>query len=151
MSLNGLNRHSTAPCSSSRGRAVLSVLAVMKIIGISCHVASILLKVRSVHPGHGDVEDQAFGLTEQPDARNSSADEKVRTQSQTRSTGRAGIHAPIHRHQQLDTRGRSVACVTVAPFPSNNAPGPDRRPLDFGIGCAPNARSWAPHMSHRSP
>jgi hypothetical protein len=36
VSLNGLNRHSTAPSSSSRGRTVLSVLAVMKMIGISC-------------------------------------------------------------------------------------------------------------------
>ena len=35
MSLNGLNRHSTAPCSSSRVRTVLSVVAVMKMIGIS--------------------------------------------------------------------------------------------------------------------
>ena len=36
VSLKGLNRHSTAPSSSSRGRAVLSVLAVMKMMGISC-------------------------------------------------------------------------------------------------------------------
>src|ERR1700733_14540925 len=35
VSLNGLNRHSTAPRSSSRVRTVLSVLAVMKMIGIS--------------------------------------------------------------------------------------------------------------------
>src|ERR1700688_1919195 len=35
VSLNGLNRHSTAPWSSSRVRTVLSVLAVMKMIGIS--------------------------------------------------------------------------------------------------------------------
>src|SRR6202034_3711209 len=36
VSLNGLNRHSIAPCSSNRGRTVLSALAVMKMIGIAC-------------------------------------------------------------------------------------------------------------------
>jgi hypothetical protein len=36
VSLNGLNRHSTAPCASTRERTVLSPLAVMKTIGISC-------------------------------------------------------------------------------------------------------------------
>src|SRR3712207_6690796 len=33
-SLNGLARHSTAPCARRRGRTVLSPLAVMKTIGI---------------------------------------------------------------------------------------------------------------------
>ena len=35
VSLNGLNRHSTAPCPSSWARTVSSLLAVMKTIGIS--------------------------------------------------------------------------------------------------------------------
>jgi len=35
VSLKGLNRHSTAPCSSKRGRRVSSPRAVMKMIGIS--------------------------------------------------------------------------------------------------------------------
>src|SRR4029450_10990446 len=36
VSLNGLNRHSTAPFASTRLRIVLSPLAVMKTIGIVC-------------------------------------------------------------------------------------------------------------------
>src|SRR5512145_3462191 len=79
-SLNGLNRHSTAPCASRRGRMVLSPLAVMKTIGISC-----CRRINSCCSSGPDMLGIAMSRNRQLvsltafDARNASADENAWT------------------------------------------------------------------------
>jgi hypothetical protein len=80
VSLNGLNRHSTAPCSSTRRRTLSSARAVMKTIGICCRRC-----VSSRWRSGPDMPGMAMSRIRQlvwptlSDARNSSADENART------------------------------------------------------------------------
>ena len=63
VSLNGLNKHATAPAAMRRGWSDLSPCAVMKTIGMAISAAiQFLLKIWSAHPGQSDVEDQAVRL-----------------------------------------------------------------------------------------
>ena len=65
MSLNGLNRHSTAPSATRRDRTLRSP-AVMKMIGMCfCRLFQFSLQVRARHSRHGDVENQTASFIEE--------------------------------------------------------------------------------------
>ena len=79
VSLNGLNRHSTAPCSSRRGRTVSSPCAVMKTIGISCRATlQFPLEIGSATcPAWRCRGSGTWSGRRSSDARNASADENA--------------------------------------------------------------------------
>ena len=61
--MKGLNRHSTAPCSSTRGRTDFIFLAVIKMTGMFFpRRLNFPMEIRARHSRHGDVEDQALSL-----------------------------------------------------------------------------------------
>jgi len=65
VSLNGLNRHSTAPCSSkSRARSLISLSGDEDDWNLLPTTLQFLLKAGSGHSGHSNVEDQTSGLAD---------------------------------------------------------------------------------------
>lgn len=107
VSLNGLNKHSTAPCSRSCGRTVPFPFAVMKTIGIRCW-RSFNSRRRSgpVIPGIKTSRIRQRVWLTQSELRNSSADEKARAKKPNSLTKSGRDSRTDSSSSTTDTRGR---------------------------------------------
>ncbi len=131
MSLNGLNKHAMAPCSTNRDRTASSRWAVMKITGTlppprfnSCCSSGPLI------PGIAMSRIRHFDCDGASDARNASAEQNVRDEKPNCPSRSGRDSRSDSSSSTMHTRG--LVCVTG--FSCRTAPSVFAQPLQPSIG-----------------